>query len=254
MTELNSNSPELIISVHDSYIKSGADIITTNTFRTNPSSLSEAGISNAAPYVKQAVNLAKEAAKMKQVYIAGSNAPAEDCYQKFRKLSYKKLEDNHKKHIDLLINNKVHFILNETQSHFDEIKIICSYCNSKGIPFVISLFVDEKLNILSGESVNYVIRYVSEHKPLAIGFNCIAPALFYRLIGKTDMKFNWGFYLNCGSGSNYSAGIECALDSKEYLGIVRKGLNFNPSFIGACCGSKPEHIKEIKRFFDGKNS
>ncbi len=63
------------------YIEAGADIITTNTFRTNPASLFKAGISNAAEYVKEAVDLAKQAAIGKKVIIAGSNPPAEDCYQ-----------------------------------------------------------------------------------------------------------------------------------------------------------------------------
>jgi len=32
----NLKIPELVFTIHDSYIKAGADIITTNTFRTNP--------------------------------------------------------------------------------------------------------------------------------------------------------------------------------------------------------------------------
>ena len=38
MTYVNSESPETIISIHKNYIEAGADIITTNTFGTNPSS------------------------------------------------------------------------------------------------------------------------------------------------------------------------------------------------------------------------
>ncbi|MFB3057192.1 MAG: homocysteine S-methyltransferase family protein, partial [Ignavibacteriaceae bacterium] len=28
-------------------------------------------------------------------------------------------------------------------------------------------------------------------------------------------------------------------------------LEYQPSFIGTCCGSSPEHIKTIKRILDG---
>ena len=251
MTPLNSSLPEMIKSVHKSYIESGADIITTNTFRTNPSALSKAGITNCAPLVKQAVNLVKESVEDLPKYIAGANAPAEDSYQKIRNLSYNQLELNHKYHIDLLIESDVHFILNETQSHFDEIKIICNHCHSNDIPYVVSLLFDEDLNIISGESVEYVLKFIWEHKPLAIGFNCIAPRLFEHMMEELEIDFNWGFYLNCAGDDYFKEKIDTVVDSNQYVKIIEKYIKFNPSFIGACCGSTPAHIKAIKKFFNG---
>ncbi len=43
-TYINQTNPDLIIQTHLEYIEAGADIITTNTFRTNPASLLKAGI------------------------------------------------------------------------------------------------------------------------------------------------------------------------------------------------------------------
>jgi homocysteine S-methyltransferase len=254
MTRLNSIASETVIEFHKSYIDAGADIISTNTFRTNPSSLSTVGMKDSAPYVREAVNLAKKAINESPIYLAGSNAPAEDCYQKDRTLTYNQLELNHKNHIDLLIENDVDFILNETQSHFDEIKIICRYCYSNRIPYVVSVYFDENLNILSGESIDLVLAYILEHEPLAVGFNCIAPELFEKLINKIVINFIWGFYLNCCGGSFLKEGINSLIDSNKYLKIVKKSLKYEPSFIGACCGSTPEHIEKIKKFFYGKNN
>jgi methionine synthase I (cobalamin-dependent) len=250
MTPLNSSLPEIIKSVHKSYIESGAVIITTNTFRTNPSALSKAGITNCAPLVRQAVNLVKETIKELPLYIAGANAPAEDSYHSIRKLSYNQLELNHKIHIDLLIENDVHFILNETQSHFDEIKIICKHCHSNDIPYVVSLLFDEDLNIISGESVEYVLKFIREHEPLAIGFNCIAPRLLDHLMEELAIDFNWGFYLNCAGEDYFKRKIETVVDTTQYLKIIKKYIKSHPSFIGACCGSTPAHIKAIKKYFN----
>ena len=252
MTFLNKSSPEIISAVHRSYIEAGADIITTNTFRTNPAALLNAGIYDVAPLVKEAVDIAKQAVDGLPVYIAGSNAPAEDCYQINRKLSYNELELNHKKHIDLLIENKVHFILNETQSHFDEIEIICNHCHINKIPYILSLLFDNKLKIFSGESIKYVLEFILEHDPLAIGFNCIAPGLFERLLDIIELNFRWGFYLNC-AGEIYSKDkIESVVDSFQYSMIIENSLKFKPSFVGACCGSTPEHIKAIRKLLNGK--
>jgi len=252
-TKINFSNPEAVIELHSEYIESGANIITTNTFRTNPASLEATGVTDCEVYVKQAVMLAQEASKNHAILIAGSNAPAEDCYQVERKLNKQKLELNHKKHIYLLIDNQVDFILNETQSHFDEIQIICEYCETNEIPYVISLYFTDSLNILSGESLSYVLSYLKDFNPLAVGINCISPELFFNLIGSTHQAQHWGFYLNCGSGNQTDKTIKCGIQPDDYLEYVKKSIQYSPSFIGSCCGSSPSHTKKIREFLDEKH-
>lgn len=251
-TKVNFENPELIIQIHREYINAGANIITTNTFRTNPASLNKSGLSFSSPdYVKQAVSLTNQAADGTNVLVAGSNAPAEDCYQKLRTLSYVELEKNHKYHIDLLIDNDVHFILNETQGHVDEIKIICQHCDKNSIHYVISLYLDDNLNLLSGESVEYVLTFLQDYNPMAIGFNCISTEVFQKLIRSTKLPVLWGYYLNCGSGSPQDKVINCGVNPDEYLQIVKTSMEYHPSFVGSCCGSNPEHTKSLRKFFNG---
>jgi homocysteine S-methyltransferase len=251
-TNINHNNPDLILQTHLEYIDAGADIITSNTFRTNPASLSKAGISNAADYVKEAVDLAKQAAIGNKVLIAGSNPPAEDCYQSNRVVNYNQLEMNHKNHIDLLIDSGVNFILNETQSHFDEIQIICDYCDRSTIPYVVSIYVLDNLKILSGESLENILSFLKDHEVLAIGFNCISPNLFLKIIGSILLHEKWGYYLNCGSGYTTDKIINCGIQPDEYLKFVKKSLTYKPLFIGSCCGSSPAHTKKIREFLDGQ--
>ena len=187
------------------------------------------------------------------VFIAGSNAPAEDCYQLRRNLTLTRLEANHHKHIELLIDSGCHFVLNETQSHFDEVKIICKYCSKNSIPYVISLFVDESLNLLSGESLKTAIEFIRNYNPLAIGVNCIKPDTFMRLYTKNKFDFNWGVYLNAGKGSFTDEIIVTGTSPDEYSNLFKNILLKSPSFVGGCCGTTPNHIKSLKRLLDGKN-
>ena len=252
MTSINQSNPEIIIQVHKEYIESGADIITTNTFRTNPAA-NEENERKLKANVKQAVQSAIEASEGYDVYIAGSNAPAEDCYQKQRTISNKTLELNHKYHIDLLIDNEVHFILNETQSHLDEIKIICDHCSKNNIPYLISLYLNSEQNILSGESLEYVVKFILDHKPLAIGLNCITTELFLNLREQVSSYYYWGYYLNCGSGNPTDRIITCGVSPDDYIETVKESMVYNPSFVGSCCGSNPNHIKKIREYLDGRN-
>ena len=253
-SKLNFSNPDAIRMIHEEYIEAGADIITTNTFRTNPAALKTIGIDNPKDYVRQAVEIAKQASQDNKVIIAGSNAPAEDCYQRKRTLSYDQLELNHKYHIDLLIDNQVDFILNETQSHKDEIEIICDYCDRNNITYIISLYVDDSLKLLSGESINDVLVSLEASNALAVGINCISPELFKRIIGSIVLPESWGFYLNCGSGKKTDKIIHCGVQPDEYIKSVIESLEYHPSFIGACCGSSPKHIRRIREFLDGKIS
>jgi S-methylmethionine-dependent homocysteine/selenocysteine methylase len=250
----NISNPELVLSIHKSYIKAGADIITTNTFRTNPVAVNSQNKFKFSKLVKTAVQLAKYAAKDQNVLIAGSNAPAEDCYQVERKISKKELEFNHKLHIDELMKNNCDFILNETQSHFNEIKIICNYCCGKRIPFILSLLVNYNLRLLSGENISEVIKFVLDRNPLCIGFNCIPHNVFRKISEKLNLNFNWGMYLNLGSGNYLNKKLITAVSPNDYSKIVNNYLILKPSFIGGCCGSNPNHIKKLRLMLDGKSN
>jgi len=251
MSLTNINRPKKVLSIHKEYIKAGSDIITTNTFRTNPAAL-KGTKHNLNKLVKASVNLALEAANDLPVLVAGSNPPAEDCYQVKRTISKKELDLNHKEHISKLMEYGSHFILNETQSHLDEIKIISKFCSKNKIPFIISLFFNQRLRILSGESLEDVINFILEYNPLAIGFNCILPSLMNIAMKRLKFNVNWGLYLNCGDGSYTDEDIKCGISPDNYLFEIKKYLTKKPSFIGSCCGSSPLHIKKIKEYLDGR--
>ena len=250
MSKANIDYPEIIKNIHNQYIEAGADIITTNTFRTNPAAVKKSD-SISEELVKQALFIAQNSARNTKVIIAGSNPPAEDCYQKKRTLSNDEIENNHKAHIDLLIKYGSDFILNETQSQLDEIEIICKYCYSNKIQYVLSLYVNEELKILSGEDVKDVIDFILNYKPLAIGFNCTTISTFLDIYRNIELDFSWGMYLNCGDGSFSNVNIKCGVSPTEYAQIIKNILDNSPLFVGACCGSSPEHIKKLKVMLDG---
>jgi len=251
MSYANLTRPQEIVKAHKAYINAGADIITTNTFRTNPISVSNSSFKiKHYQFVQESVQLAKEAVGDKNILIAGSNPPAEDCYQVKRTISKKALESNHTQHIYYLMHAGCNFILNETQSHMDEILFIAKFCNTNSIPYVMSLFFTDKLKLLSGENLFEAVKKVEEYNPLVIGFNCIAPQTFQIAFRHINDNHSWGFYLNCGGGNFYDETIKCDISPDSYLDKTKIYLKKDPAFIGSCCGSSPKHTKELKKFLD----
>jgi methionine synthase I (cobalamin-dependent) len=56
--------------------------------------------------------------------------------------------------------------------------------------------------------------------------------------------------MNCGSDEYTDNIIRPGINPNEYKEIVKRVLKYNPSFIGGCCGTTPDHIKKIKEIFD----
>lgn len=248
---VNISNPEVVHNLHLDYINAGADIITTNTFRTNPSAIKRSNENlELKDYVEKSVEIALSARNKFQVFIAGSNPPAEDCYQIERTLLLNELFDNHSQHIDLLMQSGVDFVLNETQSHMDEIEIICEYCTSNNYPFIISLFFNDDLKLLSGENVADAVKYIINYSPLCIMFNCIQFSQLQRLLDTIELNFNWGFYLNCGGKDYHEPSLTCQIPPRAYGELAKILLDKGPSIIGSCCGSSPSHTKILREMID----
>lgn len=247
----NLTNPNEVLKLHKEYIDSGAEIITANTFRTNPVAFKKTTVEcSLEEFVQKSVQIAIDAREDKEIIIAGSNAPAEDCYQTERTILKHELEYNHKKHIELLWESGCDIIWNETQSHWDEIEIICRFCSQNTLPFLVNLYFTDALNLLSGEPLNEAVRFIKDFSPVAIGFNCIKADLFERFRKNYSLPKYFGFYFNCGAGSVSDEIISCGVDPQSYVTTIESLLKMKPLFVGSCCGSNPNHTKAIKEKFD----
>jgi len=268
MTKINTFNPQDVKVLAQKYIEAGADIITSNTFRTNPFSLkvfndkNKSSQLNSEEEVKKAldilINMRKET--QSNFIIAGSNAPSHDCYAKSQNLPYEQIKDNHHKHIKFLHENGADLILNETQSFLNEIEICQKFCFQNNIDYIVSMYINEDLSLNSGECVLDVFRKIDELNPLAISFNCINQRTFQKLV---DTGFNLlkslrsgiGFYLNCGDPNsieiNYlEDNFNAFIAPNEYSDIIKSYEDLNPVLVGACCMSNPEHIKAISNLYN----
>ena len=75
--------PDLLEQIHADYVQAGAELITANTFRTHRRNLARVGLGNLARELSaKAVKLARNAAERADhpIWVAGSQAPLEDCY------------------------------------------------------------------------------------------------------------------------------------------------------------------------------
>ena len=83
----NFDEYDKVVDIHKRYINAGSDIITSNTFRTTARTFKKAGYTDeqaneiSKRCTSEAIKAAKEAINDKNVLLAGSIAPLEDCYE-----------------------------------------------------------------------------------------------------------------------------------------------------------------------------
>ena len=124
--DINITHPDIVRDVHKDYVSAGADIITTNTFRSTTWSYRKAGytLQAATDRAKESLMRAVDSAqKSKAGMIAGSITSIEDCYSPKLFPGRTAAEDSYGEMLLWFEEAGIDLILFETMSHIDEIEI-----------------------------------------------------------------------------------------------------------------------------------
>src|SRR5512143_2880212 len=194
-------APEVLHAIHADYIAAGADIITTNTFRTQRRTLTRAGLGERTQELTQfAVRIAREAAQQadRKVFVAGSISPLEDCYSPELVPPDSELWVEHAERARDLAQAGCDLLLVETMNTIREAVIAARCAATTGLPVAVSFVVglnglppdqvsalesDEMLaclTLLSGESITEAVHAVQPVQPAVILINCVPLAFIDR--------------------------------------------------------------------------
>ena len=116
--------PELVWTVHGDEVAAGADILTANTFRTHARSLAKAGLAPSAPESSprgpSSSPTRRRPAPGREVFVAGSLSPLEDCYRPDLVPDDAALAREHGAQARFLADSGVDLILAETHNTIRE--------------------------------------------------------------------------------------------------------------------------------------
>lgn len=255
------DAPELVLQIHKDYIDAGADIITTNTFRTNPYTITKARLQKSDQGIAQALtkigcDLAKQAKGNRKIIIGGSLAPVEDCFSPQLYPGEKLAEKDHYEHIKNLKQGGVDFILAETMLSIKEALIVLKQAEKVKIPIMVSFALNNNGDILNGDNLIEALKQVAKFNPLAFLINCttldIIEKVIDSLLDKTKIPI--GVYPNFGppepdssEGSirpvkwKFTKYLTPGKSAKIMFRLSKRGV----IILGGCCGTQPEHIRAL---------
>ena len=120
--ELNLSQPDLIRGVHHDYLQAGAEIIETNTFGANSFRLGRHSLADKVRDVNLAgAQLAREAAKSFDVWVAGSVGPLGIRIEPLGKTSFEEAREAFREQIAALKEGGVNLLILETFGYVEEL-------------------------------------------------------------------------------------------------------------------------------------
>ena len=256
--DVNLTHPDYVRKIHEAYLTAGADILTTNTFRTTPRAYRNNGYEEhearqrSHESLERAVELAKQAAG-DDIIVTGSIAPLEDCYEpdlfpgnEFAQREFRELAI-------WLQDTGVDIILFETMGSWPEIKTALSVTDDLQIPRWLSLILQNGNTLLDGTNLTKAISGIIDYGIEMILLNCTLCSIASEAIDVllTNWKGPWGVYPNVGKAMPTKEGvIEQKLSIKEFANEINNYLNSGAKVVGACCGSDPDYIKAARKAID----
>ena len=258
---LNLEAPWVIRSIHELYIKAGADIITTNSFGANRLVQKAHGRQDDAPAMaKAAAQLARQAADAagRKVLVAGSMGPtgksltmASDASDPaFREVGFDEMAGAYLEQARALMEGGADFILLETCFDALNAKAALYALRQLGgnVPAVVSATVSDRSGrTLTGQTLEAFYRSVAHYPALeAFGLNCALGAAEMEPLIREVASFSAHpviFYPNAGIPDELGRYADSPAEMAAIVGKLARGGLLN--IAGGCCGTTPEHIGAI---------
>jgi homocysteine S-methyltransferase len=248
---LNLSNPGLISEIHREYHSAGADVLTTNTYGANRNKLSKFGLGEKTAEInKTGVELARKSGGP-DTLVAGSVGPIGDI-PLGAGLDRSRIVGFLSEQIESLESAGADFIIFETINSAQDAEFALQAISGSKLPFVISFSVDRHCEGQRGEPVTKFLHAVSAapRKPDAIGLNCGEGAEATLSALETLMPLTgWPVIVqpNAGRPKNVDDRM-IYMASPEYLSTyAMRYVSLGAKGIGGCCGTGPEHIKDIAR-------
>jgi 5-methyltetrahydrofolate--homocysteine methyltransferase len=265
---LSITRPDIIQAIHLEYLKSGADIIETNTFNAQSISLADYGMESLAYELNvESARLARNAANEyksqtgENKFVAGAIGPTNRTASLspdvndpgYRAVTFDELVNAYAEQVHGLIDGGADLLLAETI--FDTLNAKAALVairrtfkeNKVELPVMISgTITDASGRTLSGQTVEAFLISLSHFPLLSIGLNCALGAKEMRpyleeLAEKAP--FYVSAYPNAGLPNQFGEYDETPHDMGHHVHDFLDAGFLN--IVGGCCGTTPGHIREI---------
>ena len=259
---LKKKTHSLIESVHEDFVKAGAEVIVTNTFAPRRVRLKENNLEDKFEILNK--NAGKIAKKIKdkypQILIAGGLPPQNTTYSCDTRDEIE-IFNNFKDQAKIL-DPYVDFFYLDVLSSIREISIAVNSIKEFNKPFLIGAHISEGVALPSGEKLSEINKKIEIKNLLGLILACVSPENYEKNINEIkSIGFPFGFKINAFEKTKITGGYKTNYEKSksgnpnEFLGkrddltpavlkdLAKKFIDDGATIIGGCCETNPSHIK-----------
>jgi methionine synthase I (cobalamin-dependent)/5,10-methylenetetrahydrofolate reductase len=248
---LNLSQPDLVGEVHRDYLRAGADVIETNTFGANRVKLAAFGLTDQLHEINLLGAQIARAAARDRAWVAGAIGPLGIRIEPFGRTGVDEAESYFKEQAAALLEGGVDLFILETFRDVNELSAAIAAVRSLGdLPIVAQMTTAEDGHSLDGTPPEEYAPVLERRGASVIGVNCsVGPApmleTIERLVRVTTRRLS--AQPNAG-GPRDIEGRNMYLSSPEYMAVyARRFTQRGVRLVGGCCGTTPEHIRQIRQ-------
>ena len=253
----NTEHPDRVSNIHHSYIDAGARLIRTNTFASNTVLLSSDWAS-VEQNIRAAIQLAKDAVKSKDIFIAGDIGPIPDTSSPNTETDL--LAEEYYQIARIFAEEGIQILTFETFPDMEHILPAISRIKKEYPLFIMMQFcVDQFGYSASGLSAKKLLEEAASVPEIdAIGLNCgVGPGHMNQIYGKVDLHSDK--YLIALPNAGYPKRLRGRQiffnNNTDYFTEKMTELSVaGVDILGGCCGTNPSFIKAISSALDIRQS
>lgn len=244
----NLSRPDLVRAIHEEYLEAGAEVLTTNTFSSNRVKLRRHGLEGqAAQIVAAGVAIAKEVAQ-DRAFVAGSMGPTGKTPTMLTDEELADIQRAFQEQALQLAEAGVDLIVLETFRQMSEIRLaieaVIAVCD---LPIVAQMSFDSELKTADGAEPSRVAMLLKSWGADVVGANCMeGPHILFDVV---QQMLGLGIAVIAQPNAGYPRNIDQRLvymATPEYFGVYgRRFFQAGVDIVGGCCGTGPEHIRQI---------
>ncbi len=250
--ELNLVDPALVQEVHAGYVEAGADFIETNTFGANRVKLSPYGLANEVERINRAAVEVARAAAGQAVLVAGAMGPLGCELTEFGPMTPEQARQMFRQQAAALVEAGADFLILETFSNTDELLVALDAVGElPQVAVIAQMTVNERNETIYGERVDQALGRIARHDAVtAIGLNCaVGPSSMLSSLELVRAVTDKPISVQPNAGMPRSVeGRQLYMCTPEYMAeYAKRFFEKGARIIGGCCGTTPDHIREIAR-------
>ena len=244
--------PDIVEKVAKAYIEAGSRVILTNTFQSNRFTLERFDLADRVAEINRAGAKISKSAAHDSAYVFASIGPSGRMLVT-GETTEDQLYDVFLEQAEALKNGGADAVVVETMSDPAEAKAAIRAAKAVGLPVVGSMVFDTGKNkdrTMMGTTVEQAVQALTEAGADAIGANCgqgiegFIP-ICERLVAATELPI----WIKANAGLPVMKdGLPAYLTTPAQFASHAKTLaEQGASFIGGCCGTSPEFIRELNK-------